>query len=562
MEHAAPTLRHAALRWIPALAVWAGAWAALLALDGRVDLANLAMLPVLASALAALWLPALPSLLLTLLAVVGFNWAFVPPRHTFTVDLRQDALLLAVMLVVSLLVAVLVARQRRLAESARHHAAQAELLRRFGEALRDADAPAPQAELLRQALAQQLGTAPLLMVLRDALPPQDDPAAVLLLGEPSADELGGLWHCLRQARAFGPGTGRHSELRQWYLPLRGRQAAFGAAVVRLDALPQADEALRLQAQALCDQAGLSLQRGHAQRAAEAAREQAQAQGVRNALLAAISHDYRTPLATVMGAASSLRDQGERLGPEQRRRLAQTILDEATQLSRLTDNTLQLARLDAPGVQLQLDWESAEEIVGTVLRRVRARDPARRVRAWLAPGLPLLRCDALLLAQLLENLVDNALKYSDAPAPVEVTAQRRGGSLVFAVRDRGPGIAPAWREKVFEVFQRGEPRPASAGGGRARRGAGVGLAVCRAIARAHGGELRLRPRASGGTSFECELPLAPPPPVEEPATPLAAGTAPGSTTPEDAENQGAAPGGVASDGPEPQAGAAAPAGAPR
>jgi two-component system sensor histidine kinase KdpD len=503
-----------ALRRLPAAAVWAAAWAAMLALDGRVDLANLAMLPVLASALATLWLPIFPSLLLTLGSVVAFNWAFVPPRHAFTVDLRQDALLLGAMLLVSALVAALVGRQRRLADSARRHAAQAEQLRRFAEALRDADTPAAQAALLRQALAQGLGVEPALLLLTDALPPRDDPAAALVLGEPGADVLAGLWQCLRQARAFGPGTGAHGELHQWYLPLRGRQAAFGAAMVELDALrAPADEALRRQAQALCDQAGLSLQRQHAQRAAEGARELAQAQGVRNALLAAISHDYRTPLAAILGAATSLREQGERLSAAQRERLAQTIVDETTQLGRLTDNTLQLARLDAPGVQLRLDWESAEEIVGAVLRRVRAHDPERRVRAWLAPGLPLLRCDALLLAQLLENLVDNALKYSDAPAPVELAVQPQPGHVVLAVRDRGPGVAPAWREKVFEVFQRGEPWPAAPGGERARRGAGVGLAVCRAIARAHGGELRLRPRNNGGTSFECWLPLSEPPPQE-------------------------------------------------
>jgi two-component system sensor histidine kinase KdpD len=504
-----------ALRWVQALAVWALAWAALLALDGRVDLANLAMLPVLASALATLWLPIAPSLLLTLVAVAGFNWAFVPPRHTFTVDLRQDALLLGAMLAVSGIVAMLVSRQRRLTESARRHAGQAEELRRFAEALRDADAVEPQAGMLREALQRLLGTAPALLLLREALPPQDDPAAVLVLGEPGADELAGLWHCLRQAHAFGPGTGRHAELHQWYLPLRGRQAAFGAVVAALDTLPRADEALRRQAQALCDQAGVSLQRLQAQRSAEAARELAQAQGVRNALLAAISHDYRTPLAAILAAATSLREQGERLPPAQRERLAQNIVDETQQLSRLTDNTLQLARLDAPGVHLHLDWESAEEIVGAVLRRVRGHDPGRRVRAWLVPALPLVRCDALLLAQLLENLVDNALKYSDAPAPVELAVQLQPGHAVFAVRDRGPGVAPAWREKVFEVFQRGEPRPASPGA-RPPRGAGVGLAVCRAIARAHGGELRLRPRNNGGSSFECWLPLADVPPPGQPA----------------------------------------------
>jgi len=252
-----------------------------------------------------------------------------------------------------------------------------------------------------------------------------------------------------------------------------------------------------------------------------ARDEAQSQAVRNALLAAISHDFRTPLATIMGAASSLAEQGARLDPQQRQRLATSIVDEAAQLSRLTDNTLQLARLDSPGVALRCDWESAEELVGTVLRHARRHDPARRVRARLEPGLPLLWCDALLLSQLLDNLVDNALKYSPAEAPVEVLVRRQGEQAVLAVRDRGPGIAPAWRERVFEVFRRGELGPHessdAAPAARARAGAGVGLAVCRAIARAHGGELRLRPRGHGGCSFECVLPLReqpPQPPAED------------------------------------------------
>jgi two-component system sensor histidine kinase KdpD len=245
--------------------------------------------------------------------------------------------------------------------------------------------------------------------------------------------------------------------------------------------------------------------------------------VRNALLAAISHDYRTPLATIMGAASSLEAQGERLSPGQRQRLAHSIVEEAAQLSRLTDNTLQLARLDAPGVALRCDWESAEELVGTALRHARQRDPTRRVRARLEPDLPLLWCDAILMAQLLDNLVDNALKYSPPEAPVEILVRRQDAQVVLAVLDRGPGIAPAWRERIFEVFHRGAEAMAGAASvaadpATARPGAGVGLAVCRAIARAHGGELRLRPRGHGGCSFECVLPVraAPAQPGQEAA----------------------------------------------
>ncbi|MEO8299547.1 MAG: ATP-binding protein, partial [Burkholderiales bacterium] len=493
----------------PAAVAWGAGWLALALLDGQVDLSGLAMLLVLGAAVASLWLPWRLAALLNAGAVMVFNWAFVPPRGTFTVDLRQHALLLVAMLVVSSLISALMAALRRQARIAERHAAQAEQLRGWGDTLRDVIDPLAQAGELQRMLAA-LGGAPVaLLVLKEHLPRTDDDAAVLRVGEADAEQLAGLWHGLRQGTAMGPGTGRYEEQPSWYLPLRGRGASLGAAVLPAPGAGRDDAALRAHAQALCDQMGQALQRALQGRDAQQAREQAQTQGVRNALLAAISHDYRTPLANILGAASSLQSQAERLGIEQRRRLAQGIVDEVAQLARLTDNTLQLARLDAPGVTLRCDWESAEEIVGTALRHARARDPARRVRARLEPALPLLWCDALLMAQLLDNLVDNALKYSPAEAPVELLVRRQGEQIVLAVRDRGPGVAPAWRERIFEVFQRG----AGAAGGlkeaelerpvrqeqASRPGAGVGLAVCRAIARAHGGELRLRPRGHGGTS---------------------------------------------------------------
>jgi two-component system sensor histidine kinase KdpD len=494
-------------------AVWAAAWLCMVWLDGHVDLANLAMVLVLASASATLWLPVGVSLVASTVAVLAFNWIFVPPRGTLTVDLRQDALLLTAMLVVSWIVAAIMALQRATAERSRVHAKHVDQLRRLGDALRDVADPTTCASLLQATLADLVGGPVMLLLLTRLAPPADDPTGIVVIGTPTPDQRTGLWLCARNSTPFGPGTGRHAELPEWYLPLRGRETSLGAAAITLADPAQAETASRTQAQALCDQMGLALERFLTAAAASAAREQAQTQSVRNAMLAAISHDYRTPLATIMSAASSLAEQGERLDPNQRHRLAQTIVEESAQLSRLTDNTLQLARLDAPGVRLQLDWESAEEIVGAILRRARRHDPHRRVRARLEAGLPLVRCDALLLAQLLDNLVDNALKYSDAPSPVEILVRRQAGQLVFAVRDRGRGVAPAWRERIFDVFQRGDTGGESLPAQAVRRGAGVGLAVCRAIARAHGGELRLRARGHGGSSFECWLPEVDPPRVE-------------------------------------------------
>ncbi len=528
-----------ASRWWQAGAaavVWVLAWGLMLWLDGRVDLANQALLLVLAAAVAAVGWPLWLSLVACLVAVLAFNFAFVPPRGSFSVDLHQHALLLATMLAVSVVVAVLMAQQRRLALRERRQARQSEQLRHLGNALREVDDPRERAALLQQALTDCCGHPAVLLLPHDtgvrvglqALPEAEPGADVL--GEPTADEWAGLSLCNRLGQAMGPGTGRHEDQAAWYLPLRGRSGAYGAALLPLRAWagqpPGAWPAIAgaapglasrgdlapelVHAQALCDQAGVALERAAALRAAAANREAAQAQALRNTLLAAISHDHRTPLATILGAAGSLHDQGDRLSPAQRQRLAATIVDEAAQLTRLTDNTLQLARLGAGSLAVRRDWESAEEIVGTVLRRARQRDPSRRLRTRVQPDLPLLQVDALLLVQLLDNLVDNALKHAGESGPVEIVARRVGNELVLAVRDRGPGVPLAQRDRIFEAFQRG----AQAG----PRGAGVGLTVCRAIARAHGGELRYRARSHGGSSFELVVPVQDQPAEGEPPGP--------------------------------------------
>ena len=483
----------------------------MVALDDQIDLANKALVLVLTAAVAAIWSSPWISLVASAAAVLAFNFSFVPPRGAFTVDLYQHALLLVTMLSVSWIVALLVARLRWHAAQATLHALRSDQLRRLGDALRAAADLASRTSALQEALSGIGGASTALLL---AGGPDEDAAAdrpARTFGSATSDEAAGLRLCLQEGRALGPATGRHEEQAAWYLPLRGRQGIYGAALVRLRAGQDRDGGLLEHAQALCDQMGAAVEQAGAVQAAAAAREQAHAQALRNTLLAAISHDHRTPLATILGAASALHDQGERLSATQRRQLASTIVDEAAQLARLTDNTLQLARLGAVGLALQRDWESVEEMVGTVLRRVRQRGPGQRIVACVEPGLPLLRCDAVLMVQLLDNLVDNALKHGACDSPVELVARRVGQSVVIAVRDRGPGVPLPLRERIFETFQRGDAAVGPDDVDRApRRGAGVGLALCRAIARAHGGELRLRPRHRGGASFELVLPVEPTP----------------------------------------------------
>lgn len=505
--------------WRPAaaLALWLGGWGMLLLGTGRLDLANQALILLACGALAAVWLPVGLSIALGGLGTLLFNWAFVPPQGTFRVDGPQNLGLLLGMLLIHTEVALLLGAQRREAARARRHAREAETLRRWSERLREGEEPLallPElAEQLRQASAAAVALLAWPGAPRARLG-EGVAGAWIVAGEPAgAEARAALEHALVEGRPMGPGTGYHEGLGFWVLPLRGTRQAWGAAALHGDAVQGEAQALRLHLQALCDLWGAARQRAQAAADEQAARGREQAQGLRNALLAAVSHDHRTPLATILAAASSLETQGERMAPAQRQRLARTIVEETEQLSRLTDNTLQLARLEAPGLQLRLDWESPEEVVGAALERLRRRVPAAKVSGRSEPGLPLLHCDALLLAQLLDNLLDNALRHSPAESLIEVLARRQGGQIVLAVRDRGPGVPAAWRDKVFEPFQRGPGQGTPQG---RRAGAGLGLAVCRAIARAHGGEMRVRPRAHGGSAFECWLPVQPQPAGPEPS----------------------------------------------
>ena len=485
-------------------AVWIVAWAAMFLLDRHIDLGNQALILVLGAAVGALWLPRLVSMALCALAVLAFNYAFVPPRGTFAVGLEHHVVLLITMLAVSWLIALMVERQRRLADTERVHRARAEQLRGLGEALRDTDDPLSRAPFLQATLAEMSGAPATLLLLTE--PPSDtvDARNLPLLGDASPDERVALWLCMRQPAVTG-GSGTSDEPLKWYVPIRGRNANFGAALIRLPSAPPDASASRRHAQALCDQMGLAIERAGALRAAFAAREVAQTQALRNTLLAAISHDHRTPLATILGAGfvaarpvgSALSGAADAARRHDRRRSDATGAADGQHAATRTPR--------CAGAALRPDWESVEEIVGTVLRRMRQRDAKRPVKIALEPGLPLLRCDAVLLVQLLDNLLDNAFKYGGDE--VELQAARHGNRVVLAVQDRGPGVPEAWRTQDLRLVSARACRPGRCS--RATRG-WLGLAVCRAIARAHGGDLTLIDRPGGGARFELSLPIEPVP----------------------------------------------------
>jgi two-component system sensor histidine kinase KdpD len=243
-----------------------------------------------------------------------------------------------------------------------------------------------------------------------------------------------------------------------------------------------------------------------ERRAAALHVAAETERTRSAFLAAVSHDLRTPLASITGSAGALLEPASSLGEEERRELALTIRDESERLGRMVRDLLEMTRLDAGGVEPRRDWYPVDELVASALGRLDFLLADRDVRLDLAPDLPLVPVDGTLFEQLLVNLLENAARHTPRASPIEIRAVIEGDSLVLEVADRGPGLPAGEERRIFDRFHRSH----AAGGG-----FGLGLTVCEAITRVHGGTIEAANRDGGGAVFRVRLPLVGTPPALEP-----------------------------------------------
>lgn len=243
---------------------------------------------------------------------------------------------------------------------------------------------------------------------------------------------------------------------------------------------------------------------------ESARVTAEVEQLRSALLASVSHDLKSPLAAMMGAAESLTVLDKQLCPQDRLELADTILQESRRLDSYIQNLLDMTRLGHGNLQIERDWVEITDVVGAAIGRLKRYFPHARTdyRPAQQP-LPLLYINAVLVEQALYNILENACKYAPADGLIRVSVTVNVGAgadtLVLAVEDEGPGIAAADRERVFDMFYR------MADGDQGRQSHGMGLAICRGMISAHGGSVRAMAAAGGGSRFEIALPLVPAPP---------------------------------------------------
>ena len=489
---------HSLRSWAAVAVLLGGATLTGLLLDPYVSLTSQAMIYVLAIVIGAYKLDWVHSAVCAVGAVTALNFFFVPPRLTFDVESEEHLIALFVMLVVALVISHLAAGVRRESRSAALNEQRARQLQALASDLAMVGTPQEVVVLGRRALDLAFD-GPNLLVLSDAQGQLSE------AGDLPDNVLDGLRCCMTECAVLGPGTGRWPGLNAWLLPLGDAGQVVGAA--RVLPASSGDTGGREHARALVSLLAQALWRMRLSNSMQAAQAEAQRQQVQSTFLAAVSHDLRTPLATIVGAASALRTQREKLAPAEQSRLLESIVSEADYLSTVTENTLQLVRLTSLKEAPKRDWESIEEIVGAVLARVRQRDTGRRIKSRVRAALPLLKADPVLLAQMIENLLDNALKYSDGEIELDVHAG--GQHLFIEVKDRGAGIEEAQHDLIFEPYRRGDQS--------GQRGAGLGLALCRAIAQAHLGTLTHRPRRAGGTCFCVTLPLDEPQPVAEQPT---------------------------------------------
>lgn len=243
-------------------------------------------------------------------------------------------------------------------------------------------------------------------------------------------------------------------------------------------------------------------RRHAQQA-DAATLRARTEEMRSSLLSAVSHDLRTPLAVITGAATTLRDQGASLDASQREDLVQTVCEEAERLDRLVRNLLDMTRIEGPGLEVRREWVPVEELVTTALARLEPALAGHPVKVTIEPDLPLVPCDPVLIEQVLLNLLENATKYTDAAAGIDVAARRVASGVQISVGDQGPGFVEEDLPRVFDKFYRGPKSTA--------RGAGLGLAIVRGAVEAHGGTVSASNRLPRGAEVRIVLPIVGTPP---------------------------------------------------
>jgi two-component system sensor histidine kinase KdpD len=467
------------------------------------DLANIVMLFLLAVVGVAVRFGRGPAVLAAFLNVAAFDFFFVPPKLSFSVSDVQYLLTFGVMLAVGLITGQLTAGLRYQARVATHREARSRALFEVARDLSSVLLTEQCVEIAERSIGREFrGRAHVFVLdLEDRL--QMPRSAER---EPTLD-IGTAQWALHHNEAAGLGTDTLPGSAWLYLPLKAPMRTRGVLALqpeepRLLLVPEQ----RQQLETFAVLTAMALERVHYVDVAQNATVQIESERLRNSLLSALSHDLRTPLAALYGLADTLVGSTRTL-PQAPREIAQAISNEARRMNAMVNNLLDMARLQSGAVQLNRQWQPIEEVVGSALQSVGSALVNHQVRTELAPDLPLVNIDAVLIERVLGNLLENAAKYTPAGSRVTIAARVAASDLLVTVTDDGPGLPAGREEALFEKFTRGERESATPG-------VGLGLAICRAIVEAHEGRIWVEsagnPAPHRGARFCFTLPLGVPP----------------------------------------------------
>jgi two-component system sensor histidine kinase KdpD len=470
------------------------------------ELPNIVMLFLLAVVLIGVRYGRGPAVLASFLGVAEFDFFFVPPRFSFAVSDVQYLLTFAVMLTVGLIAGQLAAGLQYQARVATRREGRVRALYEMARDLSGALLPQQIAEICERFIAAEFGARSLLLLTDDGGRVAAAPSRLDAPTDSMAIDLGIAQWALDHGEAAGTGTDTLPASPILYLPLkapvrvRGLLAIEPKAPVRLLA-PEQGRLLDTVARLIA----IALERVHYVEVAQSSTLQMESERLRNSLLAAISHDLRTPLTALVGLADSLRLTQPPPSPQQGA-IADSIREQARRLHSLAENLLDMARLQAGRVALNRQWHSLEELVGTCLRASAAALGPRAVRVRLPAELPLVEFDAALMERVVCNLLENAAKFTLPASHIDIGATAEPDRITVWIEDDGPGLPPGREEEIFKKFERGNRESATPG-------VGLGLAICRAIIEAHGGQIKAANRPGGGARFLFELPAGTPPRVD-------------------------------------------------
>ena len=463
---------------------------------GVLELTNIVMLFLLAVVGVALRYGRGPAVFAAFVGVGLFDFFFVPPRFSFAVTDVQYLLTFGVMLVVALVVGQLTAGLKVQVEAVTEREQRVSGLYEMSRDLSAALMVEQVAEIASRFLAVEFGVKSAVLVA------DEEDRLKVMPGATTEVDMGVAQWAFERGERAGRGTDTLPASKCLVLPLKATMRLRGVLAVEIAGSGLLDPEQRRVLDTCASLMAISIERIHYIDVAQRTTLQMESERLRNSLLSAISHDLRTPLASLVGLADSV--QLTKPPPtEQQQELILSMRNSAMRMNALVSNLLDMARLESGAVQLNRQWQPLEEVVGSALGACSTLLEGRPLKVRLAPDLPLLNFDAVLIERVLVNLLENAGKYTPAGTLIEIEARPTSDSVIVAIKDHGPGLPSGREDAIFEKFERGKRESATPG-------VGLGLAICRAIMQAHSGTIRGETRGTGGASFILTLPRGEPP----------------------------------------------------